>query len=128
MDDEGSTEIFMLVSGLSRWSEEGAAKVATALRTGALTSLQAWGLANLLDGSNPFGHFLKMHGQTNADTIEEGAQRYDRAQQVGRSVSRAIAQGAKPEDALLDAEEEFGISVTTARRCYQAYKALGAND
>ena len=124
MTEEEHLDVFSAVNGLSRWDDETIALVARALREGSMTKLTMIGLANLIDGSNPFGMQLKMKGQGNALTLRERAERVDRAYEVGGFIANLIQKGYKQEDALFDAEEEYGISPTTAWRYHQLYLSL----
>lgn len=121
-EDDPSLAAFYSVYGLIRFDPKA---VALALRNGTLTSMEAHGLANLLEGTHPQGLTLKMMGQGRGwKPAAETAARYDRLMMIGTFLERSLLAGNKMENAVIDAASEFGISEPTVYRDFQMYRSI----
>lgn len=128
LTEEESISVFMAVNGLARWSADAAKLVARAVRQNELTLLQRVSLARLIEGTHPKQLRLIMHGQGNDPTLEEADTHFRRAEKVGSFVQSRIDANVKKRDALIDAEIEFGISDSTARRDYMLWRLVKGLD
>lgn len=111
--------VFMSVYGIAKFDVQA---VANAVRNRTLTSMEAWGLANLLEGKHPDGLFLKLHGQGNAETIQEGAIHYQRILSIGRQFYGKMAVGDTEEGAVNEIADELNLSEATVRRDLRIYR------
>lgn len=110
---------FAAVFGLCRWDEESATAVANCLRNGTLSQLSVYGLANLIDGSNPKGLRLKFQGQGNALRPLEGYLQWERAVWVLQNFEDLRAKGKTWEESVGELADLAGVSESTISRLLQ---------
>lgn len=102
------------VMGVIRFDVEAVTK---AIRSRPLSTLEAHGLANLIEGKHPQGISLKVCGQgRNWQPIREGSQRYNRALAIARKVRIVMDTGETWESAVQAAAEHFRTSEATIAR------------
>ena len=117
-------ELFSMLYGSSKWD---GARVAEGLRSehlsnaGRAVALSL--LADLIDGTDPFGgRQLKLAGGGKRVHIKDARAEYDRIMQIGGWVQAEIDKGEKFRSAIAGAEDEFGVSESTAQRATTIFR------
>ena len=119
-------ELFLMLRGLKRWDGE---KVAAGLRSPNLShagkSYALLCLANLIDGKG--SQHLKITGRNKRQHIVDLREEYERTMQIGRWVQSQIDSGETFRSALAAAEDQFGVSESTAQRAISIFRERREN-
>lgn len=117
-------DLFAMLMGSSKWN---GARVAEGLRseylTGGARLFAVTLLADLIEGNGRWGgRKLKLSGDGNQFHAKDAKAEYDRIMQIGAWVQSEIDRGVTFRDALYGAQDELGVSDSTAQRALVIYR------
>lgn len=116
-------ELFSMLSGTRKWD---GIRVAEGLRSKHLSKfgrkLALAQLADLIDGTATCGSHLKLTGSGKRIHIADSFDEYEKTMEIGRWIEQELDQGETFRSALAGAEDEFGVSESTAQRAVKVYR------
>jgi hypothetical protein len=116
-------ELYSMLNGLRKWNPD---KVAATLRSCDLPHVHRLlimsCLADLIDGTAVGGRKLKMVGSKKRFHILDARAEHDRYIGIGRWVQSEIDNGETHRAAIAGAEDQFGVSESTAQRALSIFR------